>query len=111
MLRINGKDYKEAEIDFNAVCELEDMGIKIFSLKGVSAAKIARAYMALCMGGAEMLDIAGAEINQYIINGGKFDTITEAFSKAVQESGLFHALSKATEKGNTTSEVEKAQEK
>lgn len=100
MLKVNGNEYKEAEIDFNAVCELEDMGIKIFNLKGVSGAKIARAYLALCMGGAERLDVAGAEINQHVINGGKLDVITEAFGKAVQESGFFQALKKSTEAGN-----------
>lgn len=103
MLRINGKDYQELEIDFNAVCELEDMGIKIFNLKGVSAAKIARAYAALCMGGAEMLDVAGTEINQHIINGGKLEIITEAFGKAVNESGFFQALKATAEEGNTAS--------
>lgn len=109
MLRINGKDYKEAEIDFNSVCELEDMGLKIFNLKGVSGAKIARAYVALCMGGAEMLDVAGIEINKHIINGGKLETITEAFAKAVKESGFFQALSKTAETGDTKSEAEEAQ--
>ena len=104
MLRINGKDYKEAEIDFNAMCELEDMGIKVFNLKGVSGAKIARAYAALCMGGADMLDFAGSEINQHIINGGKLETITEAFGKAVSESGFFQALKAAAEQGNTAGE-------
>ena len=108
MLRINGKDYQNAEINFNAVCELEDMGIKIFNLKGVSGAKLARAYVALCMGGADMLDVAGVEINQHIINGGKLDTITEAFSKAVNESGFFQALKATTEKGSTTSEKQEA---
>ena len=103
MLRINGKDYKEAEIDFNAVCELEDMGIKIFNLKGVSGAKIARAYVALCMGGAEMLEVAGLEINQHIVNGGKLETVTEAFGKAVNESGFFQALKATTEQGDATS--------
>ena len=101
MLKINGKNYEELEIDFNAVCELEDMGIKIFNLKGVSGAKLARAYTALCMGGAEMLDAAGEEINQHIINGGKLDEITAAFGKAVQDSGFFQALKATAEKKNT----------
>ena len=108
MLRINGKDYKEAEIDFNAVCELEDMGIKIFNLKGVSGLKIARAYTALCMGGAEMLDVAGSEINNHIINGGKFDVITDAFSKAVKESGFFQALNTTAEESDTTNKKKEA---
>ena len=103
MLRINGKDYKELEIDFNAVCELEDMGIKIFNLKGVSAAKIARAYAALCMGGADMLEVAGAEINQHVVNGGELAPITEAFGKAVSESGFFQALKATAEERNTAS--------
>lgn len=108
MLRINGKDYKEAEIDFNAVCELEDMGIKLFNLRGVTGMKIARAYAALCMGGAELLDAAGQEINQHIINGGKLETITDAFGKAVNESGFFQALKATTEQGDTASEKKEA---
>ena len=108
MLRINGKDYKEAEIDFNAVCELEDMGIKIFNLKGVSGMKIARAYAALCMGGADMLDLAGVEINHHMINGGKLEVITEAFSKAVDNSGFFQALKATAEQGDTASKKKEA---
>ena len=103
MLRINGKDYQELEIDFNAVCELEDMGIKIFNLKGVSGVKLARAYVALCMGGADMLEIAGIEINKHIINGGKLVDITDAFGKAVEKSGFFQALKATAEEGNTAS--------
>lgn len=100
MLNINGKNYKEAAIDFNAICELDDMGIKMFELKKVNALKLARGYFALCMGGAQMEEIAGNEINQHIINGGNLESITEAFSKAVEESGFFQALKKNSEKGN-----------
>ena len=108
MLRINGKDYKEAEIDFNAICELEDMGISLFNLRGVSGAKIARAYAALCMGGKDMIDAAGAEINLHIINGGNLATITDAFGKAVSESGFFQALKATAEQKNTTNEEQEA---
>lgn len=107
MLRINGKEYKEAEIDFNAICELEDMGVNIFNLKKVSEIKLTRAYVALCMGGADRLEVAGAEINKHIINGGEILPIIEAFGKAVKESGFFQALTKGTTEENTASENEK----
>lgn len=107
MLRINGKEYKKAEIDFNSVCELEDMGVNLFNLKKVSEVKLARAYVALCMGGADRLEVAGVEINKHIINGGDLLPIIEAFGKAVEESGFFQALNKRTAEENTASENEK----
>lgn len=104
MLKVNGRDYKEAEIDFNAVCELEDMGISLSNLKKVSEYKLARAYFALCIGGAEKLELAGSEINKHIIAGGDFAAILEAFGKAVKESGFFQALTTRTEAETSTSE-------
>lgn len=109
MLRINGKEYKEAEIDFNSVCELEDMGVNLMNLKKVSEIKLARAYVALCMGGAERLEVAGSEINKHIINGGDFNGILEAFGKAVKESGFFQALNKTAEERDKQSKGEENQ--
>ena len=103
MITINGKTYQEAELTFNAICELETAGINIMDIRkgGLS---ILRAYLALCMGSIGAIDVAGEEIQNHIINGGKIDDLAKAFGKAVEESDFFQALSKSEEKEAPTEE-------
>lgn len=85
-IEINGKTYDAAEIDFNAMCDLEEMGISLFEAdnKGLSSL---RAYLALSMGATTRE--AGAEIGEHIANGGNLDDLNKAFSEAVKESVFF----------------------
>jgi hypothetical protein len=106
MLKINGKTYKEAELTFNAVCELETIGINIMDLRK-GGLGILRAYLPLCMGSIGAIDVAGEEIQKHIINGGDINELAKAFSKAVEESDFFQALSKTKEK-NAPAEETKA---
>ena len=58
-MTINGKFYREAELDFNTVCEMENMGVSIQNIDD-NIMSAARAYAAICM--RKPLRLAGAEI-------------------------------------------------
>lgn len=97
MITINGKTYNEAEITFNAICELESAGINIMDIRK-GGLGILRAYLALCIGNIGAIDLAGEEIQAHIINGGDMNDLAKALSKAVEESDFFQALSKSKKK-------------
>lgn len=93
-LKINGKSYPARELDFNFICDLAENGIGIDEL----AKKIipaVRVYAAFCMG--TTTDIAGEELNQHVINGGKLNDLVDMFSKKAESSDFFQALGKNTE--------------
>ena len=93
-MKINGIEYKNAPIDFNAVCKLEDMGVDISDIDG-KVMTVARAYAALCM--RKPLEIAGKEIEKHVQNGGTLNEIYEAFAAEVEKSEFFQALQKQAE--------------
>lgn len=94
-MTINGKFYKDAELDFNTVCDMQDMGIAINNINENNIMSAARAYAAICMHAP--LKVAGAEIEAHIINGGTFEDIMLPFSKKANESGFFQALRRKAE--------------
>lgn len=90
-MKINGIEYRNMPLDFNAVCKLEDMGVDITNVEEKSMTT-ARAYAALCM--RKPVTVAGEEIEQHVMNGGSINVIFEAFAEEVQKSGFFQALQK-----------------
>ena len=88
-MKINGKTYKMPELSFNAMCQLEDMGISLADFEKKPMAAI-RGFLALAIGDTET---AGRELEAHIVAGGDFTEIAEEITKAVQESGFFQALS------------------
>lgn len=102
-MTINGKTYKMPELSFNAVCQLEDMGISLADFDKKPMAAI-RGFLALAIGDTET---AGRELEAHIVNGGDFTEIIGEISKAVQESGFFQALS--TKQAAHSKEREKAE--
>ena len=94
-MKINGTEYRNAPIDFNAVCKLEDMGVDISDIDG-KVMTVARAYAALCM--RKPVDVAGKEIEEHVQNGGSLNTIYEVFAAEVEKSDFFQALQKQMEK-------------
>ena len=94
-MTINGKFYREAELDFNTVCEMENMGVSIVNGIEDNIMSAARAYAAICM--HKPLMLAGAEIEAHIVNGGALVDILEPFTKKANESGFFQALRKKAE--------------
>ncbi len=86
---LNGKEYRNVPLDFNAVCRLEEMGVNISDIDG-HIMTAARAYAALCM--RKPLSIAGMEIEAHVVAGGSMREIFDAFNSEVEKSGFFQAL-------------------
>lgn len=104
---INGKTYAAKPITFNAICDLEDMGMpleEIFDkkMKGI------RVYLAYC--GDMDVEAAGAEIEAHFMSGKNIADISNAMIEAVTESGFFHAFTAETEEEAQADETEKAKE-
>lgn len=106
-ITINGKVYKARELDFNFLCELADNEIELTEISKKIFSSV-RVYVAYCMG--VDLSIAGDEINQHIINGGKFDEIIETFNAKAEESDFFQALGNSNSKKETTKRSTKKKE-
>lgn len=91
---LNGKEYRNVPLDFNAVCRLEEMGVNISDIDG-HMMTAARAYAALCM--RKPLAVAGKAIEAHIVSGGSMREIFEAFSAEVEKSDFFQALQMQSE--------------
>lgn len=100
---INGKFYKDADLNFNTVCKMEDMGAPITNISENIMSTV-RAYVALCM--RCPLEKAGEALEAHIINGGNIKDIVEAFNRKVEESGFFQALRKKSEEQEAAEEAE-----
>lgn len=89
---INGREYDVPELDNNAIIELADNGLDIFSksFKKKSTLSAARAIIAWIEG----IDVedAGEEMQNHIVNGGDLQDLLEAFNTAIGESGFIKAL-------------------
>lgn len=104
---VNGKQYKGKEFDFNLVCDLEDMGVTLDDMQKKNLSLI-RGYFGLCAGLDR--DEAGAELQAHIINGKKFESLTDALSEAMEKSDFFRALQKTEETEDATVETTKETE-
>lgn len=93
-MKINGVEYKNVPIDFNAVCKLEDMGVDISNIDG-KVITLARAYAALIM--RKTPEQAGKEIEKHVQNGGTLNEIYEVFAAEIEKSDFFRALRKNPE--------------
>lgn len=101
---LNGKEMQSIPIDFNTVCDLEDLGISLddYSTKPMA---FTRAYVTLCFGRGNK-KIAGKELEQHLLNGGSFEEIIKVISKELENSDFFQKLSKIQEKENSKSKEE-----
>lgn len=93
-MKINGIEYRNVPLDFNAVCKLEEMGVDITNVDE-KAMTTARAYAAMCM--RKPVSVAGEEIEKHVMNGGTLNEIYKAFTAEVEKSGFFRALQKQAE--------------
>ena len=87
---INDKEYKSVPIDFNTVCDLEDLGIPLEEM-GEKPTNMLRAYFSIC--GNMTVKEAGKEISEHIIHGGNLDGLSDAMSAELDESDFFRSLS------------------
>jgi hypothetical protein len=92
MFKLNGKEYKDIEITYNVVADLEERGIDLQDFGKGKALSTIRAVIAVAFNGN--IEVAGHEINQHLLNGGKFEDLVQIVQKAVETSGFFQALSK-----------------
>ncbi len=88
-MKINDREYVIPELNFNAMCRLEEMGAS-FTDMDKKVLSTVRAFLALAMGGD--IEEAGMEIEKHIASGGGFDEMMKDISRAVEESGFFQAL-------------------
>lgn len=88
-ITINGKEFELRKIDFNAVCELEDLGMSIIDIKDKTFKSI-RALVAF----VEKCDLekAGKEVEAHFTNKGKINDFTPLF-EMVSKSDFFRNLS------------------
>ena len=71
-ITINSKDYKLKEIDFNAICDLEDLGLSLSDFKKSRMSGL-RALLAFV--GDMSPDEAGVEIMEHFKSGGSFEDL------------------------------------
>lgn len=91
---VNGKTYKAKPIDFNTICDLEDMGVSLENAMN-KPLSMARAYFAICTENSK--EYAGKEMQEHIVKGGSFDAVIEAMSEEMANSDFFQSLNKREE--------------
>ena len=92
-ITINGKEYKIPEINYGAICRLEELGMDFQD--STKAFSYVRALVALTEDCT--LKKATDEIDAHIKNGGNFEDFTPLIS-AIGESDFFQNLSKKRKK-------------
>lgn len=107
---INEKNYTLPELNFNAMCRLEEMGINLADMDKKVLTTV-RGFLALAMDGDFVT--AGKELEIHLAKGGNLDQMVREISKAVENSGFFRGLSQSTQKkeeacGKTKAEEEPA---
>lgn len=85
---INGKEFSIKKIDFNAMCELEDLGFDTVKAGSKSMSTL-RALVAWVMGVDS--EQAGVELTNHFQNGGKVDDLMPLM-EALQDSDFFKSL-------------------
>lgn len=100
---INGKEYKSKMVDFNLICDLEDMGISIMDgdMKNMS---IIRGYFGLCAGLNR--EKAGIEIQEHFKNGGNLEEFSKILSNEFENSEFFQSLRERAEEKDTENPTE-----
>ena len=86
---INGREYRIPELDFNMICDLEEVGVSILNLEDKPISSL-RGFLAVV--GKMPIERAGVEIQEHLINGGEIDTLVTEIIEAMVNSGFFQAL-------------------
>lgn len=102
-ITINSKDYELKELDFNGICELEDLG---FSLRDFKKSRMSgmRALLAYC--GDIDEETAGEEIMQHLKNGGSLNDLAPLFEML---NAFFQSTRQQSEAEETPTSEETAQ--
>lgn len=92
--KVNGKEYVAKELDFNAVCDLEEMGANVTQINK-NAMSVVRGYVAYC-GNMDPED-AGKEIQEHVIKGQNFNDVIEIIKDQMLTSDFFRSLNQTEE--------------
>lgn len=84
---VNGKTYDAVTMDFNAIADLEEMGVDLMS-GNLPMFKTLRGYFALCAGISARE--AGEKLNAHVVAGGHLDGLLEAFKYECENSGFIN---------------------
>lgn len=86
---INGNKYDIPEVDFDAVCELEERGVNLLNMdkSNMKLATVARGLVAWIM--ETDVRTASREIESHIANGGDIISIINRVTDAINNSGFF----------------------
>ena len=103
-MKINENEYKLPELNFNAMCRLEDMGVSLVDMDKRVLSTV-RGFLALAMD--DDMERAGVEIEEHLSNGGSLEPLMEDINRAVSESGFFRSLAAGKATGNRQSEEKK----
>ncbi len=88
-ITINEKKYELAPIDFNALCELEELGFALAD----APKQTFKTMRALCAHVMKCdVDVAGKEIEEHLANGGTIADLKPLFDNLV-ESDFFRNIS------------------
>ena len=94
--KVNGKEYVAKELDFNVVCDLEDMGANVTQIDR-NAMSVVRGYVAYC--GNMSPEEAGKEIQAHVISGYNFNEVIEIIKEQMLTSDFFRGLNQTEEEG------------
>jgi hypothetical protein len=97
-IEINGKEYEVPELDFDAVCELEENGVNLLNLdrKNMKVASMVRGLVAWIM--RSDTATASREIEAHIAGGGNIGELFAAINEALTESRFFKGSGERTQK-------------
>ena len=100
-ITINSKDYKLKEINFNNICELEELGL---SLDGIKKSKMTSIRALLAFAGEMTPEEAGNEIMEHLKKGGTFDDFAPLMNSFVESDFFLTIRQPKTEEETPTSE-------
>lgn len=92
---LNGIDVVAKEVDFNLVCDLDELGVSLESI-GTKPMNALRGYVAVCIGGS--LADAGMLLQEHMVNGGTIEEVLNVFVAKMEESDFFRQISKMENK-------------
>ena len=86
---INGKEYTGAKFNYNAYCDLSEMGIPIDRLISDPLVGV-RGYLAIS--GDMSVEQAGEELEAHLLSDGDLSRISKVFSDELNNSGFFQKM-------------------
>lgn len=87
---INEKEYEVPTVDFNAICDLEALGVNIVASGSKTPICDIRSIAAWMMKTSK--EKAGIELQEHLLKGGSIDEMSTVFEKELMESPFMKAV-------------------